>query len=315
MSYELRNLVSDHFPEVRGGLMCLLASPGLPTPLAALRAAVGDDATSSTSPQSAKAAPHPTARSGTLNFAMDARGADALINYSEIGAHATLGSAVGPRWEGNQRAEYVRALTTACETRARSLGLDVLARNLDLGPESGSIFERAAQAAVRQLPAALERTYFRDSWGRDQCERLAKDCPALRYRESGFTFSDEPTAGQYLAWQCFKASFSAYYQPHIMAAMRRMEAKLMAERKEKQRLKKEELRTSLARGVAAWSLADLKADCKLLDLKVRRWRRAPRHRCETGVVRAQVSGNKGQLFDRLRGYVDGTVHPKKRRRF
>ena len=294
--------------------MCLLASPGLPTPLAALRAAVGDDATSSTSPQSAKAAPHPTARSGTLNFAMDARGADALINYSEIGAHATLGSAVGPRWEGNQRAEYVRALTTACETRARSLGLDVLARNLDLGPESGSIFERAAQAAVRQLPAALERTYFRDSWGRDQCERLAKDCPVLRYRESGFTFSDEPTAGQYLAWQCFTGSFSAYYQPHIMAAMRRMEAKLMAERKEKQRLKKEELRTSLARGVAAWSLADLKADCKLLDLKVRRWRRAPCHRCETGVVRAQVSGNKGQLFDRLQGYVDGTVRPKKRRR-
>ena len=226
---------------------------------------------------------------------MDARGADALINYSEIGAHATLGSAVGPRWEGNQRAEYVRALTTACETRARSLGLDVLARNLDLGPESGSIFEKAAQAAVRQLPAALERTYFRDSWGRDQCERLAKDCPVLRYRESGFTFSDEPTAGQYLAWQCFTGSFSAYYQPHIMAAMRRMEAKLMAERKEKQRLKKEELRTSLARGVAAWSLADLKADCKLLDLK--------------------VSGNKGQLFDRLQGYVDGTVHPKKRRRF
>ena len=36
------------------------------------------------------------------------------------------------------------------------------------------------------------------------------------------------------------------------------------------------------------------ADCKLLDLK--------------------VSGNKGQLFDRLQGYVDGTVHPKKRRR-
>ena len=71
-------------------------------------------------------------------------------------------------------------------------------------------------------------------------------------------------------------------------------ARRVAERQEKQRLKKEELRTSLARGVAAWSLADLKADCKLLDLK--------------------VSGNKGQLFDRLQGYVDGTVQPKKRRR-
>ena len=37
-----------------------------------------------------------------------------------------------------------------------------------------------------------------------------------------------------------------------------------------------------------------KADCKLLDLP--------------------VSGNKGQFFDRLQGYVDGTVRPKKRRR-
>ena len=214
-------------------------------------------------------------------------------------ADTLLGPKVGPRWEGNQRAEYARALATACETRARSLGLDALARPIDLNsdPAFTPIFQQALQAALRGLAAAIERApYFSSSWGRDQCERLANDCPALR--GGGvvkFPFSDEPTAGQYLAWQCFKASFSAYYQPHIMAAMRRMEAKLMAERKEKQRLKKEELRTSLARGVAAWSLADLKADCKLLDLK--------------------VSGNKGQLFDRLQGYVDGTVHPKKRRRF
>ena len=234
--------------------------------------------------------------------------------------HDRLGPDVGPRWEGNQRAEYARALATACETRARSLGLDALARPIDLNsdPAFTPIFEQALQAAVRELPAALERApYFSSSWGRDQCERLAKDCPILRDGRdgvNGIAFSDEPTAGQYLAWQCFTGSFSAYYQPHIMAAMRRMEAKLIAERKEKQRLKKEELRTSLARGVAAWSLADLKADCKLLDLKVRRWRRAPRHRCETGVVRAQVSGNKGQLFDRLQGYVDGTVRPKKKKR-
>ena len=38
----------------------------------------------------------------------------------------------------------------------------------------------------------------------------------------------------------------------------------------------------------------VKADCKLLDLP--------------------VSGNKGQLFSRLQGYVDGTVRPKKKRR-
>ena len=127
---------------------------------------------------------------------MDAHDAAAAFIHT---VNSPLGPHVGPRWEGNQRAEYARALATACETRARSLGLDVLA-NVDLGPESGSIFEKAAQAAVRQLPAALERDmFFRDSWGRDQCERLAKDCPALRYRESGFTFSDEPTAGQYLA--------------------------------------------------------------------------------------------------------------------
>ena len=208
-----------------------------------------------------------------------------------------LGPQVGPRWEGNQRAEYARELAEACQTRAQSLGFAALTRSKRPDSDSRFIafFEQAIEAAVREIPAALEQgMFFRDSWGRDQCERLAKDCPPLRYRESGFTFSDEPTAGQYLAWQCFKASFSAYYQPHIMAAMARMEDKLWAEREEKQRLKKEELKTSLARGVAAWSLADLKADCKLLDLK--------------------VSGNKGQLFDRLQGYVDGTVHPKKRRR-
>ena len=226
---------------------------------------------------------------------MDAHDAAAAFIHT---VNSPLGPHVGPRWEGNQRAEYVRALTTACETRARSLGLDVLARNLDLGPESGSIFERAAQAAVRQLPAALERTYFRDSWGRDQCERLAKDCPALRYRESGFTFSDEPTAGQHLAWRQFENRFITHYFPRVSAIRQRELQEIMprleAERQEKQRLKKEELRTSLARGVAAWSLADLKADCKLLDLP--------------------VSGNKGQLFDRLQGYVDGTVRPKKKRR-
>ena len=210
-----------------------------------------------------------------------------------------LGPHVGPRWERNQRAEYARALATACETRARSLGLDVLARNLDLGPESGSIFEQALQAAVRELPAALERDmFFRDSRGRDQCERLAKDCPALRGGGLFPAFSDNPTVGQYLAWRQFEFRFNAYYSPRVCAIMDRQIqealARRVAERQDKQRLKKEELKTSLARGVAAWSLADLKADCKLLDLP--------------------VSGNKGQLFSRLQGYVDGTVRPKKKRR-
>jgi len=238
-------------------------------------------------------------------------------------ADTLLGPKVGPRWEGSQRAEYARALATACETRARSLGLDALARPIDLNsdPAFTPIFQQALQAALRGLAAAIEQApYFSSSWGRDQCERLAKDCPALR--GGGvvkFPFSDEPTAGQYLAWQEFGSRFLAYHSPRVTAIncrhIQKAIARGEAERQEKQRLKKEELRTSLARGVAAWSLADLKADCKLLDLKVRRWRRAPRHRCETGVVRAQVSGNKGQLFDRLQGYVDGTVHPKKRRRF
>ena len=240
-------------------------------------------------------------------------------------ADTLLGPKVGPRWEGNQRAEYARALATACETRALSLGLDALARPIDLNsdPAFTPIFQQALQAALRGLAAAIERApYFSSSWGRDQCERLAKDCPILRDGRggvNGIAFSDEPTAGQYLAWEEFGSRFLAYHSPRVTAInMRHIQkaiARGEAERQEKQRLKKEELRTSLARGVAAWSLADLKADCKLLDLKVRRWRRAPRHRCETGVVRAQVSGNKGQLFDRLQGYVDGTVHPKKRRRF
>ena len=234
-----------------------------------------------------------------------------------------LGPQVGPRWEGNQRAEYARELAEACQTRAQSLGFAALTRSKR--PDSDSrftaIFEQAIEAAVREIPAALERgMFFRDSWGRDQCERLARDCPTLRGGGGGFpVFSDEPTAGQHLAWRQFENRFITHYFPRVSAIRQRELQEIMprleAERQEKQRLKKEELRTSLARGVAAWSLADLKADCKLLDLKVRRWRRASRHRRETGVVRAQVSGNKGQLFDRLQGYVDGTVHPKKRRRF
>ena len=58
------------------------------------------------------------------------------------------------------------------------------------------------------------------------------------------------------------------------------------------RLKKEELATSLASSVAAWSLADLKADCSPRPLPSR-------------ATRAASHG---------RGYVDGTVQPKKRRR-
>ncbi len=218
-------------------------------------------------------------------------------------ADTLLGPKVGPRWEGNQRAEYARALATACETRALSLGLDALAHPIDLNsdPAFTPIFEQALQAAVRGLAAAIERApYFSSSWGRDQCERLARDCPTLRGGGGGFpVFSDEPTAGQHLAWRQFENRFITHYFPRVSAIRQRELQEIMprleAGRQEKQRLKKEELRTSLARGVAAWSLADLKADCKLLDLK--------------------VSGNKGQLFDRLQGYVDGTVHPKKRRRF
>ena len=217
-----------------------------------------------------------------------------------------LGPHTGPRWEGNQRAKYVSELATACETRARSLGLDAL-RPLtrpvrpNSDPAFTPIFEQAIQAAVRELPAALERDmFFRDSRGRDQCERLARDCPALRGDGGGLfpAFSDKPTVGQYLAWRQFEFRFNAYYSPRACAIMDRQIqealARRVAERQEKQRLKKGELKTSLARGVAAWSLADLKADCKLLDLP--------------------VSGNKGQLFDRLQGYVDGTVRPKKKRR-
>ena len=214
-----------------------------------------------------------------------------------------LGPHTGPRWEGNQRAKYVSELATACETRARGLGLNALTRPVrpNSDPAFTPIFEQAIQAAVRELPAALERDmFFRDSRGRDQCERLARDCPALRGDGGGLfpAFSDKPTVGQYLAWRQFEFRFNAYYSPRVCAIMDRQIqealARRVAERQEKQRLKKEELKTSLARGVAAWSLADLKADCKLLDLP--------------------VSGNKGQLFSRLQGYVDGTVRPKKKRR-
>ena len=56
----------------------------------------------------------------------------------------------------------------------------------------------------------------------------------------------------------------------------------------------DELRAKLAGGVDSLTLAGLKKECEDRDLA--------------------VSGTKGKLFERLQGFLDGTVKPKKRRR-
>ena len=57
---------------------------------------------------------------------------------------------------------------------------------------------------------------------------------------------------------------------------------------------KDELRARLAGGVDSLTLTGLKKDCEDFGLA--------------------VSGTKGKLFERLQGFLDGTVKPKKKRR-
>ena len=126
---------------------------------------------------------------------------------------------VGPRWAGNQLANYVTELVTACEDRAQELGYEDLARPLGCyDPGHEDIFDQALQATVAGLRALIAQA-LQDTWNRDQLERLATASPGM-IEQGGVnqvpTFSAAPTAGQQVAWQEFKSSLQGHYQTRIM---------------------------------------------------------------------------------------------------
>ena len=126
----------------------------------------------------------------------------------------------GPRWAGNQLAQYVRKLAKECETQARELGYEALARPLGCyDPGHEDVFEEALQATVNGFPRLLEREdeTFSRSHGPEQFERLATNSPGIMDRGDTFVFSAAPTAGQYVAWQKFKGSLQDHYQPRILS--------------------------------------------------------------------------------------------------
>ena len=123
----------------------------------------------------------------------------------------------GPRWEGNQLADYVSKLVTACEDRAQELGFVGLARSL-YDPAYEAIFEEAVQATVMGLRASIAQA-LQTSWGPGQVEALAKGHPDLDwFGDEDPPFSEAPTAGQYAAWTKFRHGFIRHYTSRIKLA-------------------------------------------------------------------------------------------------
>ena len=130
---------------------------------------------------------------------------------------------VGPPWAGNQLANYVTELVTACEDRAQELGYEALARPLgcyNAGHED--IFDQALQATVAGLRALIAQA-LQGTWGRGQVDQLAAGNPmVMPLGAVGFpTFSQAPTAGQYTAWQMFETSFVPHCTSRVMPLLQR----------------------------------------------------------------------------------------------
>ena len=115
----------------------------------------------------------------------------------------------GPRWEGNQLADYVSKLVTACEDRAQELGFVGLAWGL-YDPADEAIFEEAVQATFMGLRASIAQA-LQTSWGPGQVEALAKGHRDLDWFADDPPFSEAPTAGQYVAWVKFSHAFIRHY--------------------------------------------------------------------------------------------------------
>ena len=134
---------------------------------------------------------------------------------------------VGPPWAGNQLANYVTELVTACEDRAQELGFEALTRPIgcyDPAPEYQAAFDQALQATVAGLRALISQA-LQGTWGRDQCERLAAGNTSLLDHGRGVnqvpTFSAAPTTGQYVAWSKFKQMLTTQYGSRLMPYLQR----------------------------------------------------------------------------------------------
>ena len=123
---------------------------------------------------------------------------------------------VGPPWAGNQLANYVTELVTACETRAQELGFEALTRPIgcyDPAPEYQAAFDQALQATVAGLRALIAQA-LQGTWGRGQLDQLAG---GMQLGAVGFpAFSQAPTAGQSLAWWEFEHSFTTLCTSRVM---------------------------------------------------------------------------------------------------
>ena len=134
----------------------------------------------------------------------------------------------GPRWEGNQLANYVNELVTACEDRAQEVGFDGMTASLppkdDPNIPYEAIFDEALQATVTGVRASI-RQALQGTWGRDQCERLAAGNPDLMRLGGDVnedpTFSAAPTTGQYVAWSKFKQMLTTQYGSRLMPYLQR----------------------------------------------------------------------------------------------
>ena len=132
----------------------------------------------------------------------------------------------GPPWAGNQLAAYVSELVTACEDRAQELGFDGMTASLPPNDDPNipyeAIFDQALQATVAGSRALIAQA-LQGTWGRGQVDQLAAGNPiVMTLGAGGFpTFSQAPTAGQYVAWSKFKQSFTTHFTSRLMPYLQR----------------------------------------------------------------------------------------------
>ena len=206
-------------------------------------------------------------------------------------------------WESQEaRDAYPLGLLAACVARTAELGFEGMQKH-ETRDDFRSCYEEAVGVAVEALPRMLEAddqyrglidrpNFLRRSW---RPSPIFSDMSSLLGTPS---FSDAPSVGEKIAWDRFHHSFTMAYMARVTQILRgevRDNARRLAAKiEEKAAELKEELRERLAGGVDSLTLASLKKDCEDFGLA--------------------VSGTKSKLFERLQGFLDGTVQRKKRRR-